>query len=129
MLNFLRSSLLIVFLSLLSAYGFSQTQLAPIRQYLQEHCSEWGLQSKDVETLEILSEAPSKAKGVMHVYIRQLINGIPVTNGLATVTVKNGRVVYVASRLKGNLPANETQPGLNPAEALKKAAQIGRAHV
>lgn len=122
MLNFLRSALLIALLPLLSAYGFSQTQLTSIRQYLQDHSAEWGLQPKDVETLEILSEAPSKAKGVSHVYIRQLLNGIPVSNGLATITVKDGKVVHVASRLKGNLTANETSPELNAAEALKKAA-------
>jgi len=104
---------------LTSFLGFSQSKLEPIQSYLTAHCSDWKLLPSDVATLEIVSESPSKAVGVSHVYVRQLVNGIPVTNGLATVTLKDGVVVHVASRLKSQLNgASLPTPAFNANEAL-----------
>ncbi len=102
---------------LLSISGFSQTKSESIQTYLTAHCSDWKLLPSDVATIEIVSESPSKAVGVSHVYVRQLVNGIPITNGLATVTLKNGRVIQVASRLKSIVNSPNSTPVLDSKQA------------
>lgn len=106
-----------------SYFGFAQTNLSLVQQYIRQHASELGINPASNVTVEIMSEAPSKTPGITHVYVRQLINGIPVTNGLATVTIKNGTVVYVANRLKNVSNTNITIPALNAQDALSKALQ------
>jgi hypothetical protein len=105
----------------LSFYGFAQTNLSLVQQYIRQHATELGLKTDDNTSIEIMSEAPSKSAGVTHVYVRQLINGIPVTNGLATVTIKNGTVVHVANRLKNVNSTSITNPSLTAQVALEKA--------
>lgn len=107
----------------LSFYGFSQTHLAVVQQYIRQHAAELGLKTGDNTSIEIMSEAPSKSAGITHIYVRQLINGIPVTNGLATVTIKNGNVVYIANRLKNVNTTDITLPSLTAQDALGKALQ------
>jgi extracellular elastinolytic metalloproteinase len=110
----------------LSFCGFAQTHLTVVQQYIRQHASELGLQTESGTTIEIMSEAPSKSPGVTHVYVRQLINGIPVTNGLATVTLKNGNVVSIANRLKDISAAATAVPTLTPQAALENAlTQLG----
>src|SRR3989338_4724550 len=116
-----RTGFLSVFFCL-SFYGISQTNLPVVQQYIHRHAVELGLNESAV-TIEIMSEAPSKSPGVTHVYVRQLINGIPVTNGLATVTLKNGNVVYIANRLKNISATNATVPSLTAQDALGKALE------
>ncbi|MDH4474642.1 MAG: T9SS-dependent M36 family metallopeptidase [Fluviicola sp.] len=105
----------------LSFCGFAQTNLSLVQQYIRQNATELGLKTDDNTSIEIMSEAPSKAAGVTHVYVRQLINGIPVTNGLATVTIKNGNVIHVANRLKNLNTTTITLPSLTAQVALEKA--------
>ncbi|MES2556429.1 MAG: T9SS-dependent M36 family metallopeptidase [Bacteroidota bacterium] len=117
-----RAGFLSVFFCL-SFFGISQTNLSIVQQYISQHAAELGLQTDGNTTVEIMSEAPSKSPGVTHVYVRQLINGIPVTNGLATVTLKNGNVVSVANRLKNINATNVVAPSLTAQSALGKALE------
>lgn len=105
-------------LLLLSSSSFSQTSVSRIQSYFNDHCADWKLQPSDVASLEIMSEAPSKAANVTHVYVRQLLNDIPVSNGLATVTLKDGNVLYVANRFKSNLSSTETSPAIDAKAAI-----------
>jgi len=101
----------------------AQQPVEQIHNYFREHASEWRLQPADVQEIEIVSEASSNAPGARHYYVRQLINGIPVSNGLATVTMKDGKVLFVASRLKGNLAQVAQPTAMDPQIAVAKAAQ------
>ncbi|HLP56971.1 MAG TPA: T9SS-dependent M36 family metallopeptidase [Fluviicola sp.] len=107
----------------LSFHGIAQTNLTVVQQYVREHASGLGLKSGDQTTVEIMSEAPSKSPGVTHVYVRQLINGIPVTNGLATITIKDGNVVHISSRLKNVTVTADALPSLTAQAALEKALE------
>lgn len=102
--------------------GLSQQDLPLIQHYCTRHASEWQLQPEDVAALEIVSTATSKAPGVHHCYVRQTFNGLPVVNGLATVTVKNGAVVSVASRFKRKRFPLMIQPSVSAISALLSAA-------
>lgn len=118
----IHATLLTLLLFSYTTIGFSQNSQTVISRYFQEHASEWNVLPADIQSFQILSEAPSSAKGVTHTYIRQLFNGIPVYNGLATVTLRNNQVLHVASRLKGNLSASEKQPVLSVFAAIQKAS-------
>jgi len=128
-MNRILRSILVLPALLLTGSLFAQSQLETITAHLEEHAAIYKIQPADAAQLEIVSEAPSKAEGVTHVYVRQLIGGIPVSNGLATVTMKNGKVLYVASRLKTNLSIAATQPVLTAQQAVESvASQLGMVH-
>jgi len=113
----------------LSTLSLGQSDPQTVKDHFKNEAARYHLLTSDVEYLEIVSEAPSKAPGVKHLYVRQRINGIPVSNGLATVTIKNGKVVYVASRLKSNLSAPSAQPAMSAKSALESViAQLGIVH-
>jgi hypothetical protein len=126
MLHSLRQAFTAIGLAICTSPLLAQSDIEPIRQYLTAHCADWRLAPSDVSGIEIVSEAPSKAKGVTHVYVRQLVNGLRVSNGLATVTLKEGKVVHVASRLKSNLASASATPAIDAATAVQQTAgQLG----
>ena len=110
--------------STLSCAAFAQTSVTIIRNHLTENAARLKVLPADVAGIELVSEASSKAPGVTHAYVRQTINGIPVVNGLATVTIKNGNVVYVANRLKPGIASGITQPAVSAENAVKSFAGI-----
>lgn len=105
----------------MAAPAISQTVPEAILSYFKTNASRWNLQPSDVASVEVMSTASSKAPGTKHFYVRQLVNGIPVSNGLATVTIKDNKVVHVASRLK-SLSNVETAPASTDKNAAIAAA-------
>lgn len=81
----------------------AQTEQTLIKDYLQKNATKWSLQSEDFNGIEITSTATSKAPGAKHYFVRQTFNGIPVVNGIGTVTLKNNAVIHVSERFQ-NLP-------------------------
>lgn len=115
---------LVLFLVLIGGTHFSlqaQETKQIISKYLQDHASDWKLEPSDVSSIEIVSTASSLNKEAKHYYIRQLKNNWPVVNGLASVTVKNGQVVYVAPSLVSLKSENTAAPVLSAEDAVKKA--------
>jgi extracellular elastinolytic metalloproteinase len=96
---------------------FGQTDKNAILGYFLSNGSNNVIRS--VTDFEIVSEAGSQAKGVRHLYIRQLVNGIPVNNGLATVTLKDGKAVRAVGSLKPVSAAAGTVPALSAEQALR----------
>lgn len=108
------------FISLV-AWGFGQTDLTAVQQYLQQHASQWNLKSTDFANLEFVSSASSNAPGTKHLKIRQTKNGFPVENGFGIVTVKNQEVVHVTSNFVPVTANPANQPVLSAEDAVKKA--------
>lgn len=107
----------------ISTAAFGQSKLEIIQRYFVSHSKELSVNPSDVSSLEITAEAPSKAPGVTHVYVRQLVNGIPVQNGIASVTIKANEVVHVGNRLIGNIQAAKSNPTLSAEKALISVVQ------
>lgn len=105
----------------LVAWGFGQTEITAVQQYLQQHASRWNLKSTDFSTLELVSSASSKAKDVRHLKIRQTKNGISVVDGFGIVTVKNNQVVHVTSNFVPVSAEPLNTAKLSAEDALKKA--------
>lgn len=97
-----------------------------VAQHLNEHHSELGLTIADVQHFIITDNYVTRHNGVHHIYIAQTVNGLPVMNGTANVTLdRNENVVYVANRLISGLPASTSvkrAPGLTPDQAIYAAA-------
>jgi PKD repeat protein len=97
---------------------------ALISTYLQRELTQAGVLAADVSEWEVTDTYASAHNGVTHVHIRQQYQGIPVYHGVANVTIKDGVVRHLASRLEANLATRvqATQPTLTPAQAVAAAA-------
>jgi Zn-dependent metalloprotease len=96
----MKRTLLFSLASLCLVSANAQTEQTLIKDYLQKNANLWSLQSEDFNGIEITSTASSKAQGTKHYYIRQSLNGIPVVNGIGTVTLKNNSVFKVNGRFQ-----------------------------
>jgi hypothetical protein len=84
-----------------------------------------GLGAGDVDELEVTDVVGSSHNGVTHVYVRQLIDGLPVHDAVATVNVKDGRVLHTGSRLLADLDEVATGREAIDARAAFAAAARG----
>ena len=96
-----------------------------MQNYLNENRIKNNLSEKDIQNWEITSQSFDKKTNATHVYIRQTINGIPISNGLANFAVKNGEVIVFGNRMVKNseTKAGSSVPALNPEQAIEKAAE------
>jgi extracellular elastinolytic metalloproteinase len=84
-----------------------------------------GLGAADVDELEVTDTVPSRHSGVTHVYVRQLHAGLPVHDAVATLNVKDGRVLHTGSRLLADLDRNVSGRLVLDAPAAYAAAARG----
>lgn len=116
---------IVLFLGIVN-YSYAQLPLEIIQKHLSANASTFGLNQLDVSSLEITATASSQAKDVTHYYIRQVVNGIPVYNGLATVTVKGNKVLQVAPSLVSLSNAPVKTPTVKPEQSVLSALnQLG----
>lgn len=109
-----------------SQFSFGQSEIATIQRYLTAHAADWKVNPEDFTAIEITSRSSSKADGVQHWYVRQLFQGVPVVNGLGTVSLKNDQVVHVASRFVHCASPNLQAPLLSASDAVIRAMnQLG----
>lgn len=109
----------VVFLALSAGIVRSQEQISLIKNHLVAHLSEIGLTKADLSELEITSTASSQSKDAQHVYLRQLINGVPLSNGTGTAVVKNGKVIHFTSQFRSLSNTDVATPALSNIDALK----------
>jgi PKD repeat protein len=106
---------------------FSQAQdyNAVIQSFLEENSSIQGWEKQDITNWSITDQHVSRTSKVTHVYIRQTLQNIPVSNGVANFAIKNGKVMHMGNRLIDNLSRKATYstPAINPLEAIQKAAE------
>ncbi len=119
-------SLLFLFLCVqnISAQDIQKT----IQNYLEINRLKYGLSESDIKNWAITSQSFSKKIQVTHVYIRQTVNGIPISNGLANFALKNNEVVTFSNRLIKNseTKANTSTPTISAEQSIEKAAtQLG----
>ena len=76
-----------------------KTSVELIDAYLKSNESTMQLYSSSAPQWEIVRTTPSKNKKILHHYIRQTINGLPVLNATAVFVEKNQSVLLTGNRL------------------------------
>ena len=89
---------LVLILSLVGApVAAEREDLSPAAAVAVEHL-EKELGAAALADVEVTDEYTSQHNGVTHVYLRQRVDGLPVSGAVATVNVKDGLVVYSGHR-------------------------------
>lgn len=78
----------------------SQSQIDIVKNHVFGQVENLNLKRTDVNDLEITSTASSKSKDAQYVYLRQLINGIPLVNGTGSALIKDNKVIHLTSKFK-----------------------------
>ena len=87
-------------LSFITFFSIAQdTSLETINEFIKNNQENVGIAYEQIGELEIVSSASSLQKNTKHVYIRQRINDLPILNGLANFSLKNGQIQTMANRL------------------------------
>lgn len=113
-----------VFLFSLSATAQRDTKEI-IQVYLESNREKYDFSESDIRNWEITDESFSEKTGVSHIYIRQTVHGIPVTNGVANFAIKEGSIAAFGNRLVQNCESKSGTdiPALKPEQAIEKAAE------
>lgn len=113
-------------ISLCSAYwAHGQSSEALIQRFLEQQQAELGLSPTDIIDWGISSHHISKQSGAHHVYIYQTHQNIPLCEGVANFTIKEGRVRSMGNNLVRQVAqnVNATVPTFTPIQAVEQAAQ------
>ena len=114
---------LLMLLGILSLQAQSQQEI--IQTFLEKHHVQQGLTQEDISHWQVSSQHLSNTSGATHVYFHQTYQGIPVSNGIANVAIKDGEVKSMGNRLVAHLKEKITTqtPSISPLQAIHKAAQ------
>lgn len=87
-------------LSFITFFSIAQdTSLETINEFIKNNQENVGIPYEQIGEIEIVSSASSLQKNTRHVYVRQRVNDLPILNGLANFSLKNGQIQTMANRL------------------------------
>ncbi|MDP6909503.1 MAG: M36 family metallopeptidase, partial [Flavobacteriales bacterium] len=112
-------------LAVISLISFAQNNTnSVIQTYLDAQCKDLGLVLEDVSQWTITDDATSKRNGIRHIHIAQTIDGVPLQNGVANITMSaQGEVVQLGNRLVDNIQ-NRLKSGSKPSITAVRALQL-----
>jgi hypothetical protein len=124
MKHFLPKIGLAVLALLASSLTKAQDAAATAGNWMREHHEALGLDAMDARNIQVTDLTTDK-RGVGHVYIRQVVHGLPVYGAVANFTVKDGRVIHVGNRLQHDVAGRVAgaKPALRAEDALCAAAK------
>ncbi len=95
--------------------------------YMRRDAARHGLSTADVTDLVATDAVRSRRTGATSVYLHQAVDGVPVTAGQMTVTVRaDGRIAHAAGRLVPGLAAR-VSPATASVDAASAALAVARA--
>ena len=114
---------LLLFLFSITSFAQEDTQL--IKEFLENNREQLELETSDISDWIITDHHKSRTSGAVHIYIRQILQGIEVNNGVANFAIKNGKVMSMGNRLIGQLAskARYSSSSITPTQAVEKAAE------
>lgn len=123
-INTLRRCLYVIAACFLPLFTYSQNHSSLINEFLNSETENSSLQTGDIQSWEITDQFTSPHNGVTHVHIRQVHQDIPVYDGVANITIKDGKVLHMADRLQHNLAVRAASPvpSITPVQAINEAA-------
>lgn len=104
---------------------FAQNSTEIIQAFLDQKQQELNLTVEDIKEWTITSHHTSKQSGATHVYIQQLRQGIPVSNGIANFALRDGKVFSMGNRLLDHIAqkSSYSRPSVLPKQAIILAAK------
>jgi len=102
-----------------------QPPLTIAKSFLGAHAGALGVSPNDIASAAVTNQYRSEHTGVTHIYMRQMVNGLPIANADLNVNVSaTGQVINVGSTFApGVVAADETTiPGFSAVDALSYAA-------
>ena len=123
----LKAKAIFVFLGILISIAVqAQTEVTTAKSYLKTIAAQEKLSAKDITEMDVSSAYLSPTTGWYHIYFNQTYQSVEVYNGLLNVTMKSGKVNYVANNFVPNLvskvPQGMLSTKINPIHALQTAA-------
>lgn len=114
----------LMFLLLVTASIKAQDYVSILQAELQSQRSQLGLSQADVSGLQVYSQTTTKRTGVVHVYVGQEHNNIPIFNATVNAAFRNGEMVYMSNTLEKDIVNRVTSasPAINPLQAAESAA-------
>jgi PKD repeat protein len=121
----MKSFPLVIVSILFSTLLVAQNPKIIIQDFLENIQEEQKLHPLDIANWTVTNMHTSTKSGLTHVYIQQIHQGIPVSNGLANFSIKDKKVWSMGNRLVTNLSqkANQTNPSITAAQAIQFAAK------
>lgn len=105
--------------------GFSQYSISKVRSLYESKAPQFGLSAADVRDFIITSQYTDQTTGITHIYLRQVVQGKEIYDANSSLHInREGKVVHMnhafyAAPLE---KINTTTPGIDPVQALQKAA-------
>ena len=116
---------MIALLSSATAFAQGAAEQSALRYLHQNHRS-LGLAGPDVNDLVVVDQSVSSVSGVTHLYFQQMVDDVPVYNGIVNVAVgRNGNVLSVGNRAVPDLrkAIRSSARGLSPEAAVRAAGR------
>ncbi len=117
--------LLLLILGVSSSSVTQGQNLNDALQYLKSNSNTLGLTATDLDGVVLADQSYSKHSGVTHLYVQQYADGVPVHNGLITISfTRGGDVVHVGNRFVSDLrkKIRASTQALSPEDAALAAA-------
>ncbi len=93
--------------------------------YLEANANSFGLTAEDLANFVVTDSYASSHNGVTHIYLRQTLNGLEITNADISIHVlPNGEVLHASSSFLPGLAALEGQPVSPDLTALEALAAL-----
>ncbi len=126
MFKFLRSprAVMVLVLGFLTFHVHAQQFQSEIKSYLIENRATWKLTTDDITDWTISDQYTMRETGVTYTYLHQQVNGIRIFNAVSSTAVRNGKVVYFASRFHQDAAhkINLSAPLITPESAVEATA-------
>ncbi|MFI5221187.1 MAG: T9SS-dependent M36 family metallopeptidase [Bacteroidia bacterium] len=109
----------------LTNFVFGQYNLSQVKQFYAPKFAAFNLTADDLNTIEITDQYTDAHNGVTHIYLRQSVNGIEITEAISNLHIdKNGRVIAINNSLvsQAKTKAASPNPQIGTQAALSNAA-------
>lgn len=106
---------------LTSAQSISSAPLDVGMAYINQHLIAFGLTNSDIDSAEVSDQVFTRVTGAHHIYLKQILNGIPVYNAQLQFHInRNGRLLSINNTFMPNAAqsANSSTPTLDASQAL-----------
>lgn len=118
---------LLVVLAMILQVSWGQQDVRSLAiNYLADHAKELQLAPTDYQGAVVSDQVYSTHNGVTHVYLQQAVDGIPVYNAIASIAIKDGKVVHQSNNYITQLQEKikgSRAPSISSEQAVTSAAQ------
>lgn len=120
-----RFLLSLIAVALFQQLCYSQNHEALIQNYLTDHSADLKLSTTDIKNWKVTSFHTAEKTGITHVYIRQTIDDLPISNATATFAIQDETVFLTGNRLVTNTQNTTTQKAkITALESIESACTI-----